>query len=351
MKKVLLAITVMVSTLVSSSMVFASAWNVPTNVRIVQKSNTDTTGRIYGTIQAAINSITNASASNPYVVKVMPGIYDQGTASLQMKEYVDLEGSGDNTVITSANINVDGDTCTAGTVLMSNNSTIRNVRVVNTGVDAGNNNIVAGVIFNNVNAKAEGISALVGSDSAIVNTAGICSFGSTAKATLNNVTVEVRGGVGSSWAEALQILNDGSATVTNSKFAAFMAGNTTHVLDCRSGINMTGTLTVINSTIEGTTSPAGNNRGITNAACTASISNSIVKVNGGDGIQTYGTSTTSIVNTQVLGSTTGIYFGGDTTAFVNVANSLIQGTVPTYQSNVKLFNNYTEAFLPINYQP
>ena len=67
------------------------------NLVIVAKSGGDFTSPI-----DAINSVTTASAANPFVVKVMPGVYDLGTSSLQMKEYVYLEGSGeDSTVITA----------------------------------------------------------------------------------------------------------------------------------------------------------------------------------------------------------------------------------------------------------
>ena len=44
-----------------------------------------------------LNGITDNSATNPYLIKVGPGIYDLGTSSLQMKEYVDIEGSGEKT--------------------------------------------------------------------------------------------------------------------------------------------------------------------------------------------------------------------------------------------------------------
>ncbi|MBI4710219.1 MAG: hypothetical protein HY759_03830 [Nitrospirae bacterium] len=44
----------------------------------------------------AVNSITDASATNPYLVKIMPGVYDLGGNGIQMKSYVDIEGSGEN---------------------------------------------------------------------------------------------------------------------------------------------------------------------------------------------------------------------------------------------------------------
>ena len=52
---------------------------------------------------AALAAITDASATNPYLLKIEPGVYDLGAGSLAMKEWVDLEGSGEGvTTITSA---------------------------------------------------------------------------------------------------------------------------------------------------------------------------------------------------------------------------------------------------------
>jgi hypothetical protein len=50
---------------------------------------------------ALLNNLAAISAdvNNPYLIKLGPGIYDIGTSSLQMKEYVDIEGSGENTTI------------------------------------------------------------------------------------------------------------------------------------------------------------------------------------------------------------------------------------------------------------
>ena len=50
----------------------------------------------------ALASITDASASKPYLLYIEPETYDLGNRSLQMKPFVDIEGSGElNTIITS----------------------------------------------------------------------------------------------------------------------------------------------------------------------------------------------------------------------------------------------------------
>jgi hypothetical protein len=46
-------------------------------------------------LRAALASITTASATNPWLLKIEPGTYDLGTSTLYMKPYVDVEGSGE----------------------------------------------------------------------------------------------------------------------------------------------------------------------------------------------------------------------------------------------------------------
>lgn len=53
----------------------------------------------FSTIQAAIDSITDASATNRYLVKVGPGIFQE---SIVMKPFVDVQGSTTNTTIIEA---------------------------------------------------------------------------------------------------------------------------------------------------------------------------------------------------------------------------------------------------------
>lgn len=52
-----------------------------------------------------LDSITNASESNPYLIIIEPGEYDIEDHSLQMKSHVDIQGSGEDvTTITGDNI-------------------------------------------------------------------------------------------------------------------------------------------------------------------------------------------------------------------------------------------------------
>lgn len=59
------------------------------NVIVVAKSGGDFTDPV-----AALNSIVDASATNRYLVKIMPGVYDVAPVTLFMKDFVEVEGSG-----------------------------------------------------------------------------------------------------------------------------------------------------------------------------------------------------------------------------------------------------------------
>ena len=57
----------------------------------------------------ALASIKDASASKPYLLYIEPETYELGNRTLQMKQWVDLEGSGElNTIITSTVSSDDG---------------------------------------------------------------------------------------------------------------------------------------------------------------------------------------------------------------------------------------------------
>lgn len=79
----------------------------------------------------AMSGITNSSTTKRYVLKLEPGIYDVGSTELEMKPYVDIEGSGQqSTIIQGAGNNVDDLTA----VIQAAASTeLRNLQVKSTG--------------------------------------------------------------------------------------------------------------------------------------------------------------------------------------------------------------------------
>jgi hypothetical protein len=151
---------------------------------------------------SVLASIRDNSASNPYLIKIEPGVYHLGTGSVPMKPYVDVEGSGEGvTILTSTN------SSGYGTVIGTDHSEMRFLSVTNTG---GGQQSVAlfsestSPRFTHVTAAASG-----GSENWGIHM-------SNGSPTLTNVTSTASGG-----AQSFAVGNfNGNVTVLNSTFSA-----------------------------------------------------------------------------------------------------------------------------------
>jgi hypothetical protein len=95
------------------------------NVIIVAKSGGD-----YTSVQGAMNTINDASETNPYLVWVAPGVYQE---RVTMKPWVDIQGAGQNmTTIKSGGLSE----ATSGVVVGADNASLRDLTVE---TDGGNN--------------------------------------------------------------------------------------------------------------------------------------------------------------------------------------------------------------------
>lgn len=101
---------------------FSGSGSAYDNVVIVAQSGGDFTS-----IQAALDSIVDASASNRYLVYIAPGVY---TETVTMEPYVDIQGSGE---LTTRITQPGSASTTAGTVVGANNAELRFLTVENTG--------------------------------------------------------------------------------------------------------------------------------------------------------------------------------------------------------------------------
>ena len=92
-------------------------------------------GGDFTSLSAALASITDASASKPYVVRIAPGEYAE-TSTVALKDHVDVEGSGEGvTTITCACGGADSDAAAATVSAGDIAAEIRHVTIENTGGD------------------------------------------------------------------------------------------------------------------------------------------------------------------------------------------------------------------------
>lgn len=77
----------------------------------------------------AVNSITDASAANPYVVRIGPGVYELGATRLIMKAFVDIVGAGQERTI----IKGFGSAGLEGVIQGANNAALKDLTVNNIG--------------------------------------------------------------------------------------------------------------------------------------------------------------------------------------------------------------------------
>jgi len=88
-------------------------------------------GGDFTSVQAAVNSITDASATNPYLVWIAPGIYAE---TVTLKPYVHLQGAGRDVTVLQGNITDDnGSPVDKATLILDSNTSVRDLSVTNTG--------------------------------------------------------------------------------------------------------------------------------------------------------------------------------------------------------------------------
>jgi len=173
------------------------------NVVIVAKSGGDFTS-----IQAALDSITDATWDKHYLVYIAPGVY---TEQVTMKPYVDIEGAGELTT----KITYTGSASpTTGTVVGTDSAELRFLTVENTGGAA-----YAVAIYNNgASPRLTHITASASGGNTF--NSGVYNYDFSSP-TMTNVTASASGGTNSHG-----VYNDGSSSPTMTNVTASASGGT-----------------------------------------------------------------------------------------------------------------------------
>ncbi len=107
----------------------------PENVLVVSPS-----GAAFTSVAAALASINDASETNPYVVYVAPGVYEE-TELCEVQSFVTLLGAGPAASIVRSSRTGNSQGAASSTVLLSDNGAIADIRIENVGAAALSNAI------------------------------------------------------------------------------------------------------------------------------------------------------------------------------------------------------------------
>jgi len=252
-----------------SSLVYADFYVIPVpiskkikNVITVAKS-----GGQFTDVKEAVDSIGDASETNPYLVYIAPGHYTV-TATIDMKPFVTIMGSGEKATVLEGRISTDYQNASSAIISGENHASLVNLAVVNNG---GNYDFSIGIWYG-----------------------GISS-------TITDVTVTVSG---AKYNYGVNNLNS-SPTMTNVTVKAFGGTSTVGVYN---GSSSSSTMTNVTATASG-----GNfSYGVFNSSSSPTMTNVAAKGSGttfGYGVYNYETSSPIIRNSILNGDTHGINIG------------------------------------------
>ncbi len=207
-------------------------------------------------LKNAMDGITDASATNPYLLKIEPGVYDVGNPStpLQMKPYVDVEGSGERvTKITATGSSQNG------TVVGAANSELRFLTAENTGGTSGDSSFVRAISTTADPFRVKHVTATATASGGTITTIGVFIDGGTA--TLSQATISASGpSGGGNFSNGVFVSDGGVATLSEVTVSASGGG------DGSRGLGNSGEAEVRNSRLEG-----GNNTIVTSSGDTTRV--------------------------------------------------------------------------------
>ena len=309
-----------------------------------------TSGGHYNSITAALNSITDNSPTNHYLIFVAPGTY---TETVTMKQYVDIEGAGE---LTTKITQVGSPSPSTGTVVGANNAELRFLTVENTG---GNFDAIAiysisvSPRLTNVTASASGgtistigvynfnpssptMTKVIATASGGIETYGV--YNGSSSPTMTNVTATASGGTSNYGVHN----NSSSPTMTN--VTATASGGTDNY-GVYNGYSSSSMMTNVTATASGGT----NNYGVSNYASSPTIQFGVISGSGGtnnNGIVSTASSGASIVtvnNSQVKGSSITVSNGSNVTTLIGA--SQLSGGAVTNGGTLTCAGVYDEAYV------
>jgi hypothetical protein len=253
----------------------------------------------------ALNGISGNGSTDPYLLRIEPGIYDIGASALTMKTFVDVEGSGETATFIVASRGGASLTSSAAAVIAAASTELRDLTVTNTSPSS----IGIGVFSSTASSNVRHVT--INSTGASGNSVGVFAT-SGATMTISDVTITATSTGGTSGSAGIQLAGTGKTTVVDCRITGKGIGGTgTNI-----GVSLTGNST--SATIDGctilATGNAGQNTGVSVAPGTATIMNSTVQA-------------------DTAGTRTGVLTSAQSTAILHVFHSRLLALAPTFNSS------------------
>jgi hypothetical protein len=179
------------------------------------------------------------SATNACLLKIMPGVYDLGANVLQMSNYIDIEGSGENNTILKGKVNA---------VVMGASNTELRFLSVNSVPEPGY--VAPGACYSS---SSFAICNVDTSNMKITNVTvnvttlgaggtGIYNYGTFADITLNNVVVKIDGSAAGNGTTTAAIMGFYGAKLTMNNVNAYATGSNLAIgIQCNSACSINNT--------------------------------------------------------------------------------------------------------------
>lgn len=263
------------------------------------------------TLVNTITGITDASASNQYLVRIGPGTYDLGTTELAMIPYVDIEGLGEDvTTITS-----DPGGSTVGVFSGADNAELRHMTIKNT----GGSSTAAGIHIDDTSPSFKNVTITVTGGTGTINGFKIEENAGTTDVALEHVTINAT----ASGTNSTGMLVLDGATVTVKDSIINVAGGST---DNR-GIEVqnTASVSVYDSEVYDSNDGTSARTVLMFNSSSIYLQNTILDSFGEAIKHGNAGSTVEIHHSSIHGDVEALDFS--TTATINIANTQLDGTV------------------------
>ena len=266
----------------------------------------------FPSLSAALASITDNSAATPYVIKIAPGTYTE-TGPVAMKDFVDIEGSGER--VTRLTCACGSSTAPGGFITAGNITTeIRYLTITNTGGNTHSSAIATSAVTGQ---RVSLLHLTVNASGATVGGFNIGVRNDNSSPAMNHVSANTTGGNRSSG-----VANFSSSPLMHNIIANSRNGNDNFaVWNVSSSPSM-------NRVIATASGGSNLNSGVFNEGESSPSMENLTMIAGNGnssyGMRNEGTSSPSIRGSSIRGQSGAILSTG---AAVRIADSLIQGSV------------------------